>query len=255
MTTDPMVVALRKLAQIEPWACSSTSENLKELISIMIHEKTLIGLDQLERIAPQIVGGSISHRLQDTSSPLGAISNTLYTVFTYIKIVTDIMYNYAKSSKDYNICFQAVNLMNLMRLKLLLAHGTMIRGNWAGTLDCCTEEVFEGAYDLKDPPQYPGVPFGKRIDCITVQVRGREAPAAILPCSQEAATIYGYKWATVITHSTSGTGEVPSFVNLTEMCRLDIEFMIGVIALRLLVSYDTQHWYYIRSQSQFLLFT
>lgn len=86
-------------------------------------------------------------------------------------------------------------------------------------------------------PEYLGVPFGTKIDSLMVEVRGRDGSEEPMPCSKEAAVIYGYKWATLIAASSGGPGETPSFVNLTELSRIDIEFMIGVIAVRLIVKH------------------
>ena len=100
----------------------------------------------------------------------GTSINSLTTFNTYVTVVTDYLLCYAKSGKDYNICFQSVILSLIERIKTMSLYQE-VEGHWGGLLTCCVEEVFEDNFELSLKPLYQGVELGKTVKTIVVQNR------------------------------------------------------------------------------------
>ena len=230
MTKDDMVNSLKKLLELLPWICGG-GPNLRALMLTLIAEKTNISIEKLTDIGDVVVGGSVAHRLSDASRKGGTMINSLTTFNTHINVITDCLLRYAKSGKDYNICFQSVILLLIERIKTLGLTND-IEGRWGGLFTCCVEEVFEGDFEMTSSPQYPGVPLGEKVSEITVRNRRHGESNVVLSPSHATAVIYGIKWASHMGWRES-RGVTPNFVNLTEFARMNFKTFIDMLATRL----------------------
>ena len=128
LTKDDMVTSLRQLLELRPWICGG-GENLRELMLTLIAEKTNIQIEKVQEMASVFVEGSVAHRLSDPSKKGGTSIKSLITFNIYVNVVTDCLLCYAKSGKDYNICFQSVILSLIERIKTLSLHQD-VEGRW-----------------------------------------------------------------------------------------------------------------------------
>ena len=169
ITKDDMVTSLRQLLELLPWICGG-GENLRKLMTTLITEKTNIPIKKMQEITSVVVGGSVAHRLSDPSKKGGTSINSLTTFNTYVTVVTDCLLRYAKSGKDYKICFQSVILSLIERIKTMSLYQE-VEGRWGGLFTCCVEEVFEGNFELSSKPLYQEEELGKKVKTIVVQNR------------------------------------------------------------------------------------
>lgn len=101
-----MVEMFRKLTIFYSWAGGSKDDNFK------------LSIDDIALFSGKVTGGSITHRLEDASKPSGSLINSLSTVSSHVKIITDTDLTHAKSSVNYTICYQAIVLS-----PILMEHG------------------------------------------------------------------------------------------------------------------------------------
>ena len=126
---DNVVRTLQSLTELLPWVTSETEEDLVQLLEKPILEKTTVSVDQLRTACRVIIGGSVTHRLQDQSCKMACMINALSNYSTHVRVVTDTA-----------------------------AHrGVVTDGTWAATLECdsCTRPVDDNDYTVPSA-QVPG---------------------------------------------------------------------------------------------------
>lgn len=74
--THALATSLRLVHQARTWVSAECTE-LSRLFAILHKEKTDIPESVIQEVSPTIVGGSVSHRLQDQASRSGALINSL----------------------------------------------------------------------------------------------------------------------------------------------------------------------------------
>ena len=111
-----MVTNLRQLMSMGPWIREATDLNLRTLLERLCAEKTSIPIDDLIGIGPRVVGGSIQHRLADRTSCSGSMIHSMSNFSAYVQMVSDTAVQFAKSTRDFTICFQSVFLGVISRL-------------------------------------------------------------------------------------------------------------------------------------------
>lgn len=136
--------------------------NLKDLLTVMIEEKTWTPMDVVVSAADSVSGGIHDHRGRVQTLAQGAHLNYDPTIMSYFNITSDTALDFAKKGGDYTIMFQTIKIYAASYLIHRLKGGDSIEGEWAVHLKCeeCTKRAYEGMYNLASPPSYRGFSLG-----------------------------------------------------------------------------------------------
>ncbi|APG78650.1 RNA-dependent RNA polymerase, partial [Beihai rhabdo-like virus 3] len=246
--TNSITTSLQKILSLQPWVSQAGEVNLAALFKVLLEEKTNLSIEDIKSFSPTVVGGSVTHRIQDTGGPRGSMINGRYNFNTHCRVVTDTALSFAKGALDYTICFQSVILASLSRLGHEYGAGEDVHGKWALSLNCrgCTRLIDQDIYTLDKPPTYRGVPIGVKIDKIKVRGSPSQSSTSSPDPRREMSSYMAQKWASFIKHWSKDSLEtsiesgnetpLPAFVNLTEMCRVEVDVLVRMTALDILLS-------------------
>lgn len=96
LDVDSMITNLKRLLSIQLLLNKTLDVHKSELLTRLIEEKTTVPLPLLKEAMLRVVGGTVSHRVQDDTGPRGSMINQLCHLGTYIKISTDTATTFAK---------------------------------------------------------------------------------------------------------------------------------------------------------------
>ncbi|APG78642.1 RNA-dependent RNA polymerase [Beihai rhabdo-like virus 4] len=237
------VRAMQDLLQLGLWTVTPGEENLSDLVMNLYREKSDIPVSVFEDVVKVVVGGSVSHRLTCDAIKVGTFHNGLINFNTFCYINTDVMTHYAKSTDDYTLCMQTAMLVSQARLNLLRICGVIVEGDWACEVICddCTIPVPPDQCSLPQEPRYKGLPGMPKCNKIMVRSRSHQVSNKRLGDRVHYSIHAAWKWAYLVMRSrtiyTDGNlysdrpGEVPDFVNLTEYCRMDVDFFLNTLII------------------------
>lgn len=246
--THALSTSLRLVHQARTWVSAECTE-LSLLFATLHEEKTDIPESVIQEVSPTIVGGSVSHRLQDQASRLGALINSLLNFNSYCGWNSDSLIRFSKISLNYTICFQSIILSCLCKLSLLESFGADVSGVWLAEFSCnrCTVEVPSNVHDLSRALTYGGLPLARRIQSLMIHDRvTRKSCQQLEPAREMAAALGRYVGREVYhTSATSVSGLMTAStssghplinINLTELVRSDTEHLLGSVALHFLLA-------------------
>lgn len=244
--SSTMIRSLQRLCDMMSWIVTDKS-HLSSLLTVLCQEKTDIPFSEIRQVTRRVVGGSVQHRLQDDASAGGSMINSLYNFSSHCKVITDTGISFAKQSTDFTICFQSVILCALSRLTVLYNQGVDVSGKWALCLSCdgCCKVVGASRFDLSHEPQYRGVRLGMFVTELRISgcennesVVGVEAARGVAYYAADRWASHLSNWETrhlqSVEMAVHSEPPLPSFVNLTEMARMDINAFIGMLSASLL---------------------
>lgn len=240
-----MLKNVLNLNLVKWWVTHNPNSNLATLINKLISEKTSISIKNLDSVSDRVVEGVVGHRLPDSARPRASKINSLLTMSTYICVITDTATHYAKSTKDYSLCFQS----NLLTIESQIAHNMCLDqsvfSNLAAEIECelCTEVFEEVFYDLSETSSYQGLNFPNRITEIQAYNRSilREpdnidvyTSFAIHEASNWFKALRDWKsQGIVVPGETANMGMTHYSVNLTEYTRLSLKPFCLYLSLRI----------------------
>ncbi|DBA13213.1 TPA_asm: L polymerase [Bombay duck fish bornavirus] len=129
-------------------------ERFNKILLVLMKEKGITPPD-----APVISGGTLTHRLPSSSDDRSCLAGSINMISTRVSFTTDYMADYAKSSDDYTLHFQAAFLYGLNILASKAHGGCLKKGTYYLVMNCpsCTNLIEEGAFSLTREPSYSGV--------------------------------------------------------------------------------------------------
>ncbi|CAB3229914.1 unnamed protein product [Arctia plantaginis] len=239
--------SLSQALQLRTWV--KGDEGLTKLIDSIIQEKTDASEEELDRRTSHVYSGSLTHRLPCPTMSRGGQSNSTSNFASHIRISSSTATAYAKKGEDYTICFQAVFLHSIASLNIMYQKYGSLPPRMAVVLSrgCCVWTIPPEVFSL-DISTYQGVP----IPSATLHIE--PMPETQLPYNpplvsldQSYAAHMAYKFAVWILNRRDTTHistlerravddvSTPPFINLSEACRLHVEYFFEYLASYLVV--------------------
>jgi hypothetical protein len=91
-----------RLVQLADWTISSQSK-MYEYVSMLATSRTNMPLDILWMTTSKIVGGSVTHRLEDRVTKRGTLHSFRPNITTHFYYSTDMMGKFSRGRENYNL--------------------------------------------------------------------------------------------------------------------------------------------------------
>ncbi|CAB3241748.1 unnamed protein product [Arctia plantaginis] len=239
--------SLSQALQLRSWVKGDVG--LTRLIDSIIQEKTDASEEDLERRTAHVYSGSLTHRLPCPTMSRGGQSNSTSNFASHVRISSSTATAYAKKGEDYTICFQAVLLHSIASLNIMYQKYGCLPNRMAVVLSrgCCTWTIPPEVFTLASST-YQGVPIPTatlHIEPLQETYLPYDPP--VVGLEQSYAAHMAYKFAVWILNRRDTTHistlekravddiSTPPFINLSEACRLHVEYFFEFLAGYLVV--------------------
>ncbi|QQM16270.1 putative replicase [Jimsystermes virus] len=132
-----------RLIQLRDWITHPNSSFFKFLTSLA-SSRTNVPIEILEDITSNIIGGSVTHRLDDHVTKRGTLHNFRPNSTTHIYYTTDTLGRFSRGQANYNMHFQGVIHLGMSYIQLGIIHGKQTLSKYTSLRysgDCCEEQL------------------------------------------------------------------------------------------------------------------
>jgi mRNA capping enzyme len=131
------------IIQLTSW-CINAGGNLAKFMSDLIESRTNVPKEVLQATAGIIVGGSVTHRLDDHVTKRGTLCNFRSNITTNVYFTSDEMGRFSRGNENYKLHFQgAIHLGFVLCQTKVLSHcdvrKMVLHLHYTGT--CCEEKL------------------------------------------------------------------------------------------------------------------
>lgn len=240
--------ALSQCLQLRSW--EHGDEGLTQLLDTIIREKTNASQEDLDRRTSHVYSGSLTHRLPCPTMSRGGQSNPTSNLASHVRTSPSTATAHAKKGEDHTTCFQSVFLYgtaapNIHHHK----HGNPPERTAAATTrgrrtrttppeaPTPSESPHQGvttptATPHPEPTEESTPPHSPRTPSTETSYAAHTAHRSAVRAPNRSDTTR----ISALEHRAIGDTLTPPFVNLSEMCRLDLEsffrfFMVYLLLL------------------------
>lgn len=150
-----------RIIQLSSW-CVSVGGTLEGFLRQLIEARTNIPIEVLQATAGVIVGGSVTHRLDDHVTKRGTLNNFRPNITTNVYFSSDEMGRFSRGVENYNMHFQGIIHTGFSQLQIHALTKSKLQSrflhlHYKGI--CCEERVTDVAADShSEPPTVSTVP-------------------------------------------------------------------------------------------------
>uniref|UniRef100_A0AAT9JA31 RNA-directed RNA polymerase L n=1 Tax=Macrotermes bellicosus lispivirus 1 TaxID=3133480 RepID=A0AAT9JA31_9MONO len=171
-----------RLIQLRDWMTLEHSQ-VHEYLTKLACCRTDVPLHILSDITAPIIGGSVTHRLDDHVTKRGTLHNVRPNITTHVYYTTDTMGRFSRGSTNYNMHFQGVIHTGISYIQTSLVHGhpsdykyTSLQ--YHGT--CCEEQLND--FFLQSAEKAPSIKVSEKNPLLFAHVK--HIPPALEPSAE-----------------------------------------------------------------------